>query len=641
METSVIQSSAPPADPALTSLAPWADSLELAVVRDSEGAIIDVNRAFARKFGRPAPEWIDGSLSGLVHPDDAPSWNADEQRLSRPPYHISREHRWETAQGWRWIGWEETALRNELGEVLAVRAIGRDVTKHRLAEEHFRKLSQAVEQAPVSVIIMTPGGTPQYVNSRFTEVTGFTLEDIFEQEIPLLRDGHPSEADYRRCCAVLATGRKWTGELRTRRRAGGEAWEFVQISPIRNQLEEITYLLCLREDISERKELEEQLRQVQKMESLGTMAGGIAHDFNNIISIVRGFTELALARPQSDSNVERYLRAVYDAAQRAAALVSQILVFSRSSEVRYCKVHIDQLTEEFIGFFSETFPRNIVFKTEFEAGLDAIGADPDQIRQLFVNLCVNARDAMPDGGEIRISTGQESGEQLTALKANPDRDYFRISVSDTGIGMAPAVCKRIFEPFFTTKDDAKGTGLGLAVVYGVVTNHHGLLDVRSKEGIGTTFDIFLPLNPPAEEVAEGPEIPELADVSGGTEKVLLVEDETAIQELLSIALRSLGYTVEIAVDGQDAAERLLGGHEIFDAIILDLNMPRLGGIEVMRLLASRASRPPVLVMSGHLTLEVKQELQMLAPSGVIAKPFELADMSQQLRRVLDDAVQVS
>jgi len=641
MEMSVIQSSAPPSHPAFTSLIPWADSLELAVVRNSKGAILEVNRAFARKFGRPAPDWTGGSLSGLVHPEDVLAWHAEEQRLSRPPHHISREHRWETAQGWRWIGWEETALRNELGEVLAVRAIGRDVTKHRLAEEHSRKLAQALEQAPVSVIIMTPAGTPQYVNSQFTEVTGFTLEDIFEQEIPLLRDGHASEADYRRCCAILATGRKWTGELRTRRRAGGDAWEFVQISPIRNQLEEIIYLLCLREDISERKELAEQLRQVQKMESLGTMAGGIAHDFNNIISIVRGFTELALARTQTDANVERYLRAVHDAAGRAAALVSQIMVFSRSSEVRYSRVHIDRLVEEFIGFFSETFPRNIVFKTEFEAGVDAIGADPDQIRQLFVNLCVNARDAMPDGGEIKISTGRESGAHLTALKADPDRDYFRISVCDTGIGMAPAVCKRIFEPFFTTKDDAKGTGLGLAVVYGIVTNHHGLLDVRSEEGVGTTFDIFLPLNPSAVESGAGGDVPVLADVPKGTAKILLVEDETAIQELLSIALRKLGYSVEIAVDGQDAAERLLSGQETFDAIILDLNMPRLGGIEVMRLLASRASHPPILVMSGHLSLEVKQELEILAPSGVIAKPFELANMSRQLRRVLDDAGQAS
>jgi len=260
---------------------------------------------------------------------------------------------------------------------------------------------------------------------------------------------------------------------------------------------------------------------------------------------------------------------------------------------------------------------------------------------LFVNLCVNARDAMPDGGEIKISTSQESGEHLTALKADPDRDYFRISVCDTGIGMAPAVCKRIFEPFFTTKENAKGTGLGLAVVYGIVTNHHGLLDVRSEEGVGTTFDIFLPLNPSAVESGGGGDIPVLADAPKGTAKILLVEDETAIQELLSIALRKLGYSIEIAVDGQDAAERLLSGQETFDAIILDLNMPRLGGIEVMRLLASRASHPPILVMSGHLSLEVKQELETLAPSGVIAKPFELANMSRQLRRVLDDAVQAS
>jgi PAS domain S-box-containing protein len=195
-------------------------------------------------------------------------------------------------------------------------------------------------------------------------VSGYTLEDIFECEIPLLRDGHSSDSAYRQCCAVLAAGRKWSGELHTRRRDGREVWEFVQISPIRNQLEETIYLLCLREDISERKVLEDQLRQAQKMDSLGTLASGVAHDFNNIISIVRGFSELAMTLPNSDPRMEKYLKAVHNAALRAASLVGQILLFSRKSDVRYGSVSITEVADELVGFFMETFPRNITISTE-------------------------------------------------------------------------------------------------------------------------------------------------------------------------------------------------------------------------------------------------------------------------------------
>ncbi len=217
-------------------LTPWGGSLELAVLSDVGGQVLAVNRAFARKFGQPVPAWNGTSLTTLLHPDDADDWAELGTRLRRPPHHISREHRWKTAQGWRWLAWEETALRDADGELLAVRAIGRDVTKHRLSEEHFRKIAQAVEQAPVSIMMTTPGGMAQYVNSRFTEVTGYTLEEIFERGIPVLREGHAGDVAYRQFCATVAGGHKWTGELRTRRKDGGEVWEFVQVSPTRRYI---------------------------------------------------------------------------------------------------------------------------------------------------------------------------------------------------------------------------------------------------------------------------------------------------------------------------------------------------------------------------------------------------------------------
>ncbi len=623
------------AAPAADLLEPWAASLELAVLLDPEGRVLAVNRAFARKFGQPVPAWGGRSFPALLHPDDADDWAEAAARLKRPPYHISREHRWQTAQGWRWLAWEETALRDAAGEPFAVRAIGRDVTKHRLSEEHFRKIAQAVEQAPVSIVMTTPGGMAQYVNSRFTEVTGYTLEEIFERGIPVLREGHASETAYRQFCVIVAAGHKWTGELHTRRKDGTEVWEFVQVSPIRNHLDEITYLLCLREDITERKVLEDQLRQAQKMESIGTLAGGIAHDFNNIIAIIRGFTELSLTVAPADVRLTRYLGSVHDAALRASGLVSQILTFSRKTEVAYRAVRLDEIIHELMGMFAETFPRAIELRQELDESIEAFSVDPNQIRQVLMNLCVNARDAMTEGGVLTISTRRVPGAQLVALKADPEQEYACISLSDTGPGMEPEVRARIFEPFFTTKQGHGGTGLGLAVVYGVVTNHHGLLDLETAPGRGTTFHIYLPLkkredNPP-QVFGDG----RAAHIPPGRERVLVVEDELPLLELLDTVLKKAGYQVRTAANGAEAVEQICGTSHERDVVVLDLNMPRLGGIDVLKIIRQNHPGLPVLVVSGHLTPEIRAELKELGQEHVLEKPFELSAFGQMLRSLLD------
>src|SRR3569833_2924868 len=249
---------------------------------------------------------------------------------------------------------------------MAYRSGGRDVTKRRLAEEHWSKLAKAVEQSPFSIVMTTPDGRVQYVNPRYTHSTGYTLEEIFEKDIPVLREGHPSEESFREFEDTVMTGQKWTGELCTKCKDGRILWEFVQVSPIRNNEDQVTHLLCMREDITERKKIEEQLRQAQKMESLGTLAGGIAHDFNNVLASIAGFAEIALNRQPSDEAISKYLREIHSASQRAVGLVRQILTFSRKTEASFRPVSVNQQILDLGRMCAETFPRTIAFQFDLD-----------------------------------------------------------------------------------------------------------------------------------------------------------------------------------------------------------------------------------------------------------------------------------
>jgi two-component system, cell cycle sensor histidine kinase and response regulator CckA len=615
---------------------PWQGSVELALLRGPDGRVLAVNEAFARKFGVPRHSWPGTDAATLLHPDDIAGWRLAVARIDRPPHRGSHEHRWQTAQGWRWLSWEDCAVRNAEGGIIGYRSIGRDVTKRRLAEEHFQKLASAVEQSPFAIVMTTPDGRVQYVNPRYTQTTGFTLEEIFEKNIPVLRGGHASDESFREFEETIKAGRKWTGELCTRRKDGAALWESVQVSPIRNFADEVTHLLSMREDITERKKLEEQLRQAQKMESLGTLAGGIAHDFNNVLAIINGFAEIAISRGPANETQARHLREIQDAAQRAVGLVRQILTFSRKTETMFKSVSVNQQIKDLGRMCAETFPRTISFEFALDDGIPEFSADPNQLQQVIMNLCVNARDAMlpQGGGKIRVATQRVSGADLLRLGGDAERDYVCIRVSDTGCGMPAHVRARIFEPFFTTKQDSGGTGLGLSVVYGIILNHRGFLEVESVEGQGSTFLIYLPL----EAVKTAPVVPAtgpIRRIPGGTETILIVEDEQSLRDLMSALLVPRGYKLLQAPDGVEAVNMLMSEVSTIDAILLDLNLPRMNGIEVYRNIRRLRPDAKVIVISGNITPEMRQELVGLGQNDFIPKPYSLEDLAFRLRDLLD------
>jgi two-component system, cell cycle sensor histidine kinase and response regulator CckA len=629
----LVPAAAPVMD-AATQLGAWADSAELAVLRSAEGTILEVNHAFARKFGHATTAWQGRACADWIHPDDLAGWRDEVARALCAPFRGRHEHRWRTAQGWRWLEWEEHAVRDALGAPAAWRSIGRDVTKRRLAEEHFCKLASIVEQSPLSVILTMPDGRVEYVNPRYTQVTGWTLEDIFESQLDVLRAGFDLVADYTSFLAHVRAGREWRGELRSRARSGAELWEEVQVSAIRDHLDRITHLLCLRSDITGQKRLEEQLRQSQKMECVGTMAGGIAHDFNNLLAIINGFCELSGTLPDLSPKLARNLGEIHDAGRRAAGLVRQILTFSRKQEVARQSLDLNQLIQELVRLFQETFPRNV--SLEFKPGeLPLLAADPNQLQQVVMNFCVNARDAMTDGGAIQLRTTRVGGECVTPPVGTPRAAaYACLEVADQGAGMSAEVKARIFEPFFTTKTRTGGTGLGLAVVYGIVAGHGGALEVDSTPGEGTRMRVYLPLDAePTERAAMPPNAS--GGIPAGDETILIVEDEPGLRRLLAESLGHAGYRVIAAADGAEAMEVVFGHAAPIHAVLLDLDLPRIDGVQVRNFLGRARPEARVLVLSGQIRPEQRAQLEQLGRQLVVPKPFDLSVLGQHLRSELD------
>ncbi len=393
-------------------------------------------------------------------------------------------------------------------------------------------------------------------------------------------------------------------------------------------------ILLAIDDVTERKVAEERLRQAQKLDSVGRLAGGIAHDFNNLLNIISAYASVLAEHPADPKKQKEGIEAIQRSVQRGSALVRQLLTFARKTDVVFGSVRLNALVEEVVEMLRETFPKEVSVVSDLTPELPPIKADANQVHQALLNLCVNARDAMPQGGQIRFETAAVPGTEVRGRFADAAADaYDLLKISDSGVGMDEETRHRMFDPFFTTKQPWGGQGLGLAVVHGIVQSHHGFIDVSSEAGKGTTVKLFFPVSPFAEEEAKPPA--RAPRPVAGTETILLVEDEDMLLAPVKALLEDKGYRVIPARDGLEAVKIYEDQGEKIDLVILDMGLPKQGGRDTLLRLRSIDPAARILLASGYFDAALKQEMLGAGAKAFLRKPYSADEILRHTREVLD------
>ncbi len=513
-------------------------------------------------------------------------------------------------------------------------AVIRDITQRKKTEEEIRKLSYAVEQSPVSIVITDTKGNITYVNRQFCKISGYSFEELMGKNPGILKSGETPPEEYKRLWQTITSGGMWTGVLHNKKKNGELFWESEIISPITNNEGVITNFIGIKEDITEKKKLEEMLFHSQKMEAIGQLAGGVAHDFNNILTAIIGFGGLMQMNLKEDDPNKTHLKEILTAAERATHLTHGLLAFSRKQIINPKAVNINAIIRNMEKLLKRIITEDIALKTVLADRDINIMADAGQIEQVLMNLTTNARDAMPHGGILTISAELVRLDDafIKTHGYGEPREYALISVSDTGMGMDEETKNRIFEPFFTTKDFGKGTGLGLAIVYGIIKQHNGYINCYSEQDKGTTFRIYLPV------ISSG-----LAEIGattaakpkGGTETVLVADDDTSIRMLIKEVLQGFGYTVIEAADGNEAVSRFAENKDAVRLLLLDVVMPRKNGREAYEEIRAVMPDIKVIFMSGY-TADIIHEKGIIEEGiNFISKPVSPQAMLKTVREALD------
>jgi len=505
-----------------------------------------------------------------------------------------------------------------------------------LADEQRLQLAAIVESSEDAIIGCSLAGHVTIWNRGAERLFGYSAEEVIGEITSTNPRLHwPEEL---KALKLVRKGESVPPfETVRRRKDGTEVHVSVSISPIRERDGRIVGASLICRDVSERKRLERQVVQSQKMEAIGQLAGGVAHDFNNLLTIINGYSELLLNRLPAGDPMRQLLSEINRAGERAGTLTRQLLAFSRQQVLEPKVLDLNAVVSDTEKMLRRLIGEDVILTYVPSPTVQPVKVDPGQMEQILMNLAVNARDAMPQGGRITIETRSVTLDEHY-VQSHPNArpgQYAMLAVSDTGCGMDDATKAHIFEPFFTTKGPGKGTGLGLATVYGIVQQSGGCIEVSSELGRGTTFKIYLPQV--QEPVSAGKSLCSIRMMPHGNETVLLVEDEDAVRSLARHVLRSCGYTVLEADDGQRAVQLVEDHRGPIDLVVCDVVMPYLGGRQLVERLSALRPALKVLFVSGYTDDAVVRHGVLASDYAFLQKPFTPTTLAQKVREVLDGA----
>ena len=619
------------------------------LVESATGIIHDLNQSACRRLGlsrqdllhRPFLEFLTpgSDRSGIRECFRSVSCravsNLQVQLLphNRPPFPV-----------------EMTLRFRSFGRVEYAIIVARDVTRRVNAEQAMKqaeeKYRSIFENAQVGIYQTSPDGRLLSANPAMAEILGYdSPSDLTSSVSSMQEQVYVNPGDRLRFLELAGSQAAVTGfETQLYRKDGGVIWVSFNAHPVHDPDGSVRYFEGTLQDISASKQaeeekllLEEQLRQAQKMDALGKLSGGIAHDFNNLLQAISGFVQLMFMNKDQADPDYKYLVEIDRATNRASDIVRRLLSFSRKMEVRLEAVDMNRVVESTLGILQHIAPKMVCISTSLAPALKPIQADPGQMEQVIMNLVSNAIDAMSEGGQLSIETrGITLDSEYTQryLEIDPG-EYVVVTVTDSGSGMDESTRQRIFEPFFTTKEVSKGTGLGLSIVYGIVKGHLGHITCYSEPGKGTSFRIYLPVAGPNLSPAENVVTGVARDVPGGSETILLVDDEAMILDIAQEMLQSKGYATLRAQSGEQALEIFRNERGSIDLVILDLGMPGIGGEKCLEELRKISPQAKVIVASGYSGHKIAKRPGDYGAAGFVHKPFPLGEILHIIRSVLD------
>jgi len=621
---------------------------------DMQGAITEFNPVFQRMLG-----YSEEEIRRLTYKDITPEkWHSieaniiEEQVFTRGYSDIYRKEYIKKDGTVLPVELRTYVIRDKENNPEGMWATIRDISERKEAEraikeseDRYRNLYQKSKQreqlyesllnsTPDAVGIYSLDNKAVYINPAFTRIFGFTLEDAQGKHIPFVPE---SEIEKTRAGRKKVLQGESVSGFETKRLTKDDKMLDVTLSSscYTDHEGNIAGIVVFFRDITESKQVEKQLLHAQKMEAVGTLAGGVAHDFNNLLQAIHGYTELLLFDKDESEPEHRKLKEIFHAAKRGSELTRQLLTFSRKVESKKMLLYLNREVKQAKKLLERTIPKMIDIELCLAEQIKAVDADPNQVEQVIMNLAINAKDAMPEGGRLIIKTENATLDEKycrTNLGAKPG-DYVLLTVSDNGHGIDRENLDHIFEPFFTTKELGRGTGLGLAIVYGIAKSHQGYITCHSETGEGTTFKIYLPAT---DQKVEFEKNKEKVPAKGGTETILLVDDEQPIRSLGKEMLEKFGYEVITAIDGEEALELYGREQDRINLVILDLIMPGMGGKRCLMELLTLNAQVKVLIASGYTDITTLKETIKTGHQNFIGKPYRLGEILEAVRKILDE-----